>query len=155
MNAKAICVVFILKYLNFSQTQVADCPQLILHFNQALYFYLYYWTLTQPNCTYLLRSMTASYSCTYVEAETMFWSCVSTLTLSRASLIVRLYITGATNTTVVMAPTGGPVIMQAAVFDSTSVAMTCPHCQAQISTSVSYRVGLMAWLICLGLAFFG
>jgi len=61
----------------------------------------------------------------------------------------------ANNTTVVMAHGGPPVLVQGVMFDQRPVAMTCPHCQAQISTSVSYRVGLLAWLVCLGLAFFG
>ena len=41
------------------------------------------------------------------------------------------------------------------VFGSAPVAMTCPHCHAQISTSVSSRVGLIAWLLCILLAFIG
>ncbi|XP_065655277.1 lipopolysaccharide-induced tumor necrosis factor-alpha factor homolog [Hydra vulgaris] len=40
-------------------------------------------------------------------------------------------------------------------FNMSPIRMQCPHCQAQIVTSIEYVSGLLAWLLCLGMFFFG
>jgi hypothetical protein len=40
-------------------------------------------------------------------------------------------------------------------FSEYPVQCTCPACRAQIVTRTEKKVGILAWLICAGLAFFG
>jgi lipopolysaccharide-induced tumor necrosis factor-alpha factor len=49
-----------------------------------------------------------------------------------------------------MVLTGTPIM-----FGPMPMAMTCPHCQAQIVTSTSYEPGTLTWLLCGGIALVG
>jgi len=49
------------------------------------------------------------------------------------------------------------VLMQSVVpcFGEHSVAMQCPHCRAQITTTTYYEAGTFAWLLCIVCLVFG
>ncbi|XP_046857254.1 lipopolysaccharide-induced tumor necrosis factor-alpha factor homolog [Xenia sp. Carnegie-2017] len=57
-----------------------------------------------------------------------------------------------TTTTIVGQPT---TILAPLTFGPVPLAMVCPHCNAQIVTTVSRDTGLLPWLVCCGLCVAG
>ncbi|XP_075255738.1 LITAF domain-containing protein-like [Convolutriloba macropyga] len=47
-----------------------------------------------------------------------------------------------------------PVIIKTTALGSHPCTMQCSHCQAMITTNVSYTTGVGAWVICLLICFF-
>jgi hypothetical protein len=48
-----------------------------------------------------------------------------------------------------------PIIMPLMGLSENPMQMQCPSCKAAIVTRINHKSGLLAWLICGGLCFFG